>query len=672
MIGEHDIADAKRVKHDSSVDLNGDGVITAEIIKNDDHEVQVSESKDKEVEEFDEEKWGSRWSFILAAIGSAIGLGNFWRFPFLAYRWGGGAFFIPYLIALIFVGIPLIQLEMALGQVFRRAATQSFGALHPRWRGIGLGASMIAFVIVTYYCAILGWGNVYLIQSFFSPMPWSVYGLTGTAVFEGPSNHFFNNVLQLSPDPLETKLISSSVFAGAFFMWASVWLILWRGAEFISKAVWVTVLLPVFMLIILVIVGGTLEGASKGIKQYIGVWDMSLLSEGDMWVDAFSQIFFSLSLSTGVMSAYAALNPRNADIVKDATIVACCNCFFSFIAGFAVFSIAGFYSVQSGLEFDDPNFNLGGVSLAFITYPSGLSMVGGAGANVLCVLFFVTFYFLGVDSAFSLVEAVVMNWRETKLFGSWSKQEMTLLVCSLGFCITILYCSDIGLYLLDVVDDYASSLGLLVIGYFECLVAGWVYKRDDVASKVGSSALTFFEVGMGGGFLMWCLLIISLPFANQVCSMDGENEVCEGTLPRSTVYGASFGVGLVMMAIGIVASHILAQKRLGGPVKTSAYYLWLHGPESLRSALNEVILEDKPNNWKFTTAWGICLKYIMTPILQFLVIQRITIRAANEGYGGYPWQYQLIGALVMIFIFMLVAVGWCFPKLYQEPARYTE
>jgi len=604
-----------------------------------------------------EEAWNSRWSFILAAIGSAIGLGNFWRFPFQAYAYGGGTFFIPYLIALFIVGIPLMQLEMAMGQVFRRAVTQSFGRLHPRFRGIGLAAGMVSFGVVCYYNAILAWGNVMFVKSFYSEMPWDVSNVEGTEVLSKPVDHFVNKVLMFPPsDDHFPRVIPAGLYAGAVFMWASIWLILIKGQDFISKAVWVTVLAPVVMLFVLIIQGATLPGAKEGVKAYIGRWDLSQLSDGNMWVDAFGQIFFSLGTGFGVMPAYASLNPRNSNIIKDAFIVSACNCLFSFLAGFAVFTIIGFFSHETGISIDDLRDEgvLAGGSLAFITYPAGLSMLSGAGGNAMCVIFFIVFYFLGLDSAFSLVEAAVLNMREVAVFARYSRAVLTSAVCAVGFVLTGPYLLDVGSAIVDVVDAYLASLGLLFVGFLECLVAGWVYKKHDSYHQTGTLAGIIFDVGSWVGFFFFTVLSLTL---------------ADTGMESGPVIGTSIGVGLIIILGSWVTALLLAKSKLGN-ANDAAYYLFLHGPDCLKNTINGVITDGAPNNWTINRIWIINLKFVMTPLLFFLLVLRCDTYAESGGpySSSYPYTYlQVLGLLSFVVVFILFAVGFFFPELYADP-----
>mmetsp|Transcript_1571 Transcript_1571/g.4882 ORF Transcript_1571/g.4882 Transcript_1571/m.4882 type:complete len:535 (-) Transcript_1571:136-1740(-) len=526
-------------------------------------------------------------------------------------------------------------------------------------RGIGIASGIIAYGIVTYYMAILGWGNVMLVKSFYKELPWDIHNLVGgfnnsDELLAKPAGHFVNQVLMDPENKDEPEVASAGVLFGSVFMWFVVWLILVKGQNFISKAVWVTVLLPVVMLVILVVVGITLPGAGDGIKQYIGRWDLSELSNGEMWVDAFGQIFFSLSLSTGVMTAFASFNPRNSNIVKDAAIVAISNCLFSFCAGFAVFSIAGFFVNETGFSYEDVGGYLGGGSLAFIAYPAGLSLVPGPYVrNFLSALFFITFFFLGVDSAFSLVEGTVHSFAETVYFSKYSRFELTTLVCVTGMVVTLPYTLDIGNVILDIVDSYVASLGLLFVGLLECLAAGWMYKKGDLIEKVGAPAVYVFDGFVLLGFLLLSILGVALPYAD--------------VSPGATA-GAALGAMIGCFAIAIIGGGSLARNCDG--FSDALYHLAFSGPDHLRKLMNAVITEGAPNNWKFSYYWIICVKYIATGTLLFLLIIRMDTYRATKGAFGDKWPYaylQVIGVLSFAIVFLGWLIGYLFPNFYRDP-----
>eukprot|EP01083_Nonionella_stella_P087468 243381_1 len=433
----------------------------------------ATEKRDKETKR---ERWDSRLAFILAASGSAVGLGNLWRFPALAFKFGGGAFFIPYLMALFLIGIPLFILELGLGQVIQTGDIGCFGSIHKRLRGVGLGSVFGGFMVVCYYNAIIAWSLVYLVQSFQSDLPWKApAGSTGAQYLDTANDHFSNNVLSSKDANANSEVIVGKLYAAMTFVWAPILFVVIKGISRTSKIVYVTMLLPAFIIIVLVIRGATLSGSLTGVTAYIGEWDMSSLSQGIVWSQAVTQIFFSIGVTFGIMTAYSSYNSRYSNTVQDAYIIALVNSAVSIFAGFAVFSVLGFLSEKTGTSIKD--LKVGGPSLAFVTYPVALAET--TGSHFFSVLFFLTLFFLGIDSAFSLAEAVITAFKDSNMYNKVSRTTIVLIVCFSGFLIGTLYVSDLGVHFLDVVDAYVNNILMMFIGFMESYAAGWLYNLDD-------------------------------------------------------------------------------------------------------------------------------------------------------------------------------------------------
>ncbi|KNC76830.1 hypothetical protein SARC_10695 [Sphaeroforma arctica JP610] len=297
------------------------------------------------------------------------------------------------------------------------------------------------------------------------------------------------------------------IFLGTFVVWIAVFLVLFKGVAVVGKAVYFTVLLPVVTLLVLIIYGATLEGAGDGVVKYIGTWDMSALEDGQIWVDAFGQIFFSLGVSTGIMSAFASHNGRQQNIVQDGILVALLNSCYSFAAGFTVFLVADHFRHETGMSSEELQDVLGGPSLIFILYPSALSLTSGWWGNVMCILFFFTVFMLGIDSAFALTESIVVNLREVRFFDCFGFVPVLAMVCTLCVLLSILYCFGWGLYLLEVVDAY-TNIGLLTVGFGEAFVVDWVYKRNLAAEIVGTKSMLALELGCLLAFVTFTTIAI--------------------------------------------------------------------------------------------------------------------------------------------------------------------
>jgi len=414
-------------------------------------------------------RWTSRKVFLLAAIGSAVGLGNIWRFPYLTYKYGGGAFLIPYLIALFVLGIPLLMLEFAIGQKLQRGAVDAFNTVHHKLRGIGVAAIFSGFVVVVYYAAVMAWSLLYFVNSFQSKVPWA----------DDANGYFYGSVLQLSDSINVIGGINWYVFAALAAVWIGIYYCVRRGTDSVGKVVLITMPLPMILLFVLFIRGITLPGAWVGIFHYLSP-DFSALWDPEIWTAAVSQIFFTLSLAFGIMIAYASFNKEDQDITGDAYITAFTNSGISLFAGFVVFSILGYMSTTTGTPFAE--VATGGPGLAFVVFPQALALMPWA--PFFSVLFFLTLLTLGIDSAFSLVEAVntVIADKAKKA----AKQKIAFYVCFSAFVLGIIFTTNAGLYLLDVVDHFVTNFGLIMVGIFECIAIGWVYKASRLREYINS------------------------------------------------------------------------------------------------------------------------------------------------------------------------------------------
>jgi len=402
--------------------------------------------------------WDSRTAFVLAAIGSAIGLGNIWRFPYICYKYGGGAFLIPYFVALLTAGIPLLILEFAIGHRMASSAPMSFRKISKNTEWIGWFALLVGFGIVCYYAVIMGWAAKYLLHSF--TLAWG----TDTKTF------FFSRMLNLSSGVFEVGKPQGFLVLALFICW--VWIILstWKGVKTVGKVVYVTVTLPWLMLIIFVIRGLTLPGAMEGVKYYLTP-NFKALADPEVWHAAYSQIFFTLTVGFGVMIAYASFLPRKSDIVNNAILIGLANCATSYVAGFAVFSTLGYYAHVSGTTV--ANVMKSGPELAFVTYPTIINHLPLA--NLFGIFFFVMLLTLGIDSAFSLTEAIVAGVRDKF---KWNQKAINITVGTIAFAVGIIFTTRSGLYWLDIVDHFMNNFGLFMVGLFEAIFIGYIFGAD--------------------------------------------------------------------------------------------------------------------------------------------------------------------------------------------------
>ncbi len=427
------------------------------------------------------EHWDTRLGFILAAIGSAIGLGNVWRFPYICYKYGGGAFLIPYLVALLTAGIPIMLLEFGVGHKMASAAPTALGKLKKNWEWLGWFSLIVAFMITCYYAVIMGWCVNFI--GFSTTLKWG----------NDPSNFFFNDFLKLSKSHFSLGSPRGWIVLGLMISWVAIIASIWRGAKTVGKVVYLTVLVPWLLLIMFLIRGITLPGAFTGLAYYLKP-NFSALANLEVWSAAYTQVFFSLSIGFGVMMAYASFLPEKSDIANNALIISLMDAATAFVGGLVVFSTLGYYAHQTGQPVTE--VVKAGPALAFVTYPTIISMFPFL-PKLFGVLFFLMLFTLGIDSAFSLVEAVVAG-----LLDKYNLRRISTLITFgiISLIIGIFYCSQAGLLWLDVVDHFMNQFGLMTVALLEVIFIGWVIGPASIREHINK----YSEIKIG---VWWDILL---------------------------------------------------------------------------------------------------------------------------------------------------------------------
>ncbi|MGY1847716.1 MULTISPECIES: sodium-dependent transporter [unclassified Blastococcus] len=401
--------------------------------------------------------FSSRRVFILAAIGSAVGLGNIWRFPYVAYENGGGAFLLPYLVALLTAGIPFLLLDYAIGHRHRGSAPLSFARLRRGTEGLGWWQVGICFVIAVYYAAVLAWALRYTLFSL--DQAWGA----------DPEGFFFGEFLQAG-DVEVTADVVPGVLVPLALVWLAVLVIMALGVQ---RGVGMTslVLIPVLVLAFaaLVVQALLLPGAGAGLDAFFTP-DWSALTSAPVWAAAFGQIFFSLSVGFGIMITYASYVRRREDMIGSGLVVGFSNSSFELLAGIGVFAALGFMAQASGDAVGDVVD--GGIGLAFIAFPTIISEAP-AGA-LLGVLFFGSLVVAGITSLISVIEVVISAVRD-KL--DTSRLTATLAVGVPAAVLSlVLFSTTSGIYVLDVVDRFVNQYGILVVALVSMLVVSWLVR----------------------------------------------------------------------------------------------------------------------------------------------------------------------------------------------------
>ena len=431
------------------------------------------------------DQWHSRTSFIMAAVGSAVGLGNVWRFPYVAYSSGGGAFLIPYFVALFTAGIPMLILEMGIGQRMQKGAPLAFGAIRKPFQWFGWWAAGLSAAIVIYYSTILAWSWVYLWHS--TTLAWS----------DQPEIFFFQNVLNRSSGPGEIGWPVLSLVIGMALTWLTIYLILRKGVRSVSKVVMVTVPLPMLLLVVLLIRGLTLPGAMDGIRYYLTP-DFSKLTDLNIWLRAYGQIFFSLSLASGVMIGYGSYLGKKAEITNSAFITGLANCGTSFFAGFVVFSMLGYLAKVQGLPVSEVTTS--GTGLAFIAFPTAISQLPALNC-LFGMIFFIALLTLGIDSAFALQEAFTTGFHD-----KWriSTQKLAGIFVLIAFPVSLIFVTRGGFFWFDIVDKWICDFGLVISGLIQCIIIGFFYPVQEFSEYLNSQS----EIRLGRWWI-WALRYIT-------------------------------------------------------------------------------------------------------------------------------------------------------------------
>ena len=422
---------------------------------------------EKEVFKHHRPQWKTHIGFLLAAIGSAVGLGNIWRFPYLCYKNGGGAFLIPYFIALFVVGIPLMILEIGLGHKMRGSAPASIASVSKNWEWVGWWQVIfVMFGIVLYYSVIISWCVNYFFYSF------------NTAWSNNAESFFFEKFLMVSSGPFNLGDLRTPILFSLVLVWFLNWLIVFggvqKGLERANK-----IFMPLLFILTAVIVLWSirLPGARAGIFVYLNP-QFERLNDIKVWIDAFSQIFFTLSLGFGIMIAYASYLPRKSQIVRDSFIICVFNCMFSVFAGFGVFSILGYMAHCQSREV--ATVVRKSIGLAFVAYPEAISLLPHF-SQLFGAIFFGTLVIAGLSSAVSIIEAFTCALVDKF---HYRRKIVVSVLCVCGFLGSIIFTTKGGLYWLDIADHFLTNYGLVLAAIFECVIIGWIYKTKRLREHI--------------------------------------------------------------------------------------------------------------------------------------------------------------------------------------------
>ncbi|VVC98652.1 unnamed protein product [Leptidea sinapis] len=424
--------------------------------------------------------WTGRFDFLLSLLGYSVGLGNVWRFPYLCYNNGGGAFLIPFTVMLIIAGLPLMFMELSFGQYAALGPVAVYNRFCPLFRGLDCYSYEAADE-----CEANN-GTYYLRQCFNQTQAalHNISALANVTLRRPPAEEYFSNhVLGLSSGIQEIGGVRWSLAICLFAAWLIVFLCLCKGVQSSGKVVYFTALFPYVVLVILFFRGVTLPGASTGILFYLTP-DFSQLANAQVWGDAAVQIFFALSPAWGGLITLSSYNKFSNNCYLDSLIVAVSNIATSFFAGLVIFSVIGFLAHELEVEVDRVVDQ--GAGLAFIVYPE----------------------------VFALMETVTTaildrfpNFRERKIW-------VVLTVAIFGYLGGLIFTTNSGMYWLQLMDKYAANWSVLIIAIGECILIAWIYGAEkfchDIERMIGrqSQLWLYFWSTMWRGITPAALIFI--------------------------------------------------------------------------------------------------------------------------------------------------------------------
>ncbi len=495
-------------------------------------------------------QWNSRLTFILAAIGSAVGLGNAWRFPGLAAKHGGGTFLVVYLIAMLLMGIPLLMMEISIARKLRKGAIESMRGIGKKWEPVGWAATSNAFVIVCYYSVVFAWVILMFINS------WQFSGMTGKN--EPASELFFK--LTETTGKIEGFGIPWIVLLCLVIAWALIFFCIRNGANSVGKVVKFTVFAPVVLLVIMAIKGCTMPGAEVGIAKFF-IPDPNAFSDPSLWVDATGQVFYSLSIMMAIMFAYGSYLGDDANVAGDAIIIAFSDMAISVLSGIVMFATMGGTGMLDSITDS-------GIATAFIVYPQAIVHLTDIGwLNALFgAIFYLMLITLAIDSAFSIVEGVSAAISDKFHI---KPKKVTIAVCVIAGIISLLFVTQAGLAWLDIVDNWVNSFNLIIIGVLECIAIGWTFNLRKVLKEVNKNTKRFhapywwFSLSirvispvMLAGLLIW-----------NVSTLFTQNGGSYGDYPIWAQIAAGWAVTVLVFVSGFIAKLIVNKKKKNGFVE---------------------------------------------------------------------------------------------------------
>ncbi|XP_072317128.1 sodium- and chloride-dependent transporter XTRP3-like [Eucyclogobius newberryi] len=575
-------------------------------------------------------QWGSPVQFILACVSYAVGLGNVWRFPYLCQMHGGGGFLIPYLLMLFLEGVPLFYMELAIGQKMRQGSIGAWTAINPYLGGVGLASVVTSLYLCLYYNIINGWSFWYLFHSFQPVLPWSTCPLSANRTepleecrVATPTQYFFyRETLNISPTIETHGGIHMGQALCLLLAWILTYLFIVKGVKSTGKVVYFTATFPYIVLTIYLIRGLTLHGAINGIV-YMFTPKMEQLANPNTWINAATQIFFSLGLGFGSLIAFSSYNEYHNNFERQAIIVSLINCGTSIFASIVTFAIYGFkatvnyencldrvrlllintFSLAEDLisqdnvlewieklntsfplefaeivdkvELCELNKELStaveGTGLAFIVYSEAITNMPVS--QLWSVLYFFMLLLLGMGSMLGNVTAIITPMRDFKMFSGISDEVLNGSVCVFCLLLGLGFTTPSGNYWFTMFNDYGANFSLLFIVLIEVITVSYIYglKRfsKDIEDMLGHAPNWYWKIMWGGVSPVLLVALLIFYIINYIQGgtptyQAWNKELGQAVVTEYPVFGQAF-IGLLIVSsvscVPVAALYAFCRRR---------------------------------------------------------------------------------------------------------------
>lgn len=420
--------------------------------------------------------------FVMAAAGSAVGLGNIWRFPYLVAKGHGGVFILCYLVLALTFGFTLLTTEIAIGRKTGQSPLTAYGKLHPRWKGLGFLACLVPTIILPYYCTIGGWVVKYM------------YTFVTGAGKDAAQDDYFTGFITGNWEPLLWMVVFLGITAFVVYRGVN------KGIEKYSK-----ILMPVLLLLVIGIAvysltirhtdaSGVTRTGLQGLKVYL-VPDFSGITVKEFFVvlmDAMGQLFFSISVSMGIMIAYGSYVKKDVNLMKSINQIEIFDTVVALLAGLMIVPAVFTFMGTEGMSY--------GPGLMFVSLPKIFDAMGVAG-KVIGILFFVMVVFAAVTSAVSVMEAIVSSMMDSR---KWSRKKSTVIVTIYALVGALVVCLGYNLWyfeitlpngavgqILDILDYISNNCLMPLVALLTCILIGWIVKPKTVIDEVTLGSYPF-------------------------------------------------------------------------------------------------------------------------------------------------------------------------------------